>query len=1185
MRPSLSLRSISLHSISALLLAPFAASPSAQQTEKDYHALTNTWHTVTNFNVEVVRGMAIVDTTLMYAVHPAQSAVLKFAPHFYTESARWNTLNGPVSVATYDGGVYVVCQASNALVHHDPNDGHIVDVISTLSEPSDLVVDAENGWAWVSCMGSDAVLRIQLSNPMRILDIWSWGQGLRVKRPRFLSLDLREPGNPADNAVWVAPLVSGNNTLLTEDASDAANNDRILDGRPSAGILTQGLPDEDLFLIAPGAAVGQQVSAMATGMGSLLTAHGRHPISGDYWMLNVNHRNAATIGEPAARGVFADNRVSIIRANHLPTPGAPPVGPDVVVDIDDLDPTTNDDPGYPATYVTTRSAPFPYALTFLDGGGAVVSSSMNHLLVVLDANGERTLEASTDSATFGVSGAIPRSMGFDGPYFLVYCQGTNNIVVYEASVSTTEPIADIALGEDPTPASIRHGREIWYDASRSKDGRTSCNTCHPQALADGLAWEISGLPVDDKGPMVTQPLCGIEDTFPYHWRGERRLDDFNVFRELLGGPANLAPADMQDFMAFLFSLTCPPNPGQFGPPLLDSNGRLVLDLDRKIKTSLTPAPQGVGDPLAPSQPKVGNPVEGDRIFHEVDSDQFEGGPFPGACVNCHTNPTSGNGDWTTDSPDRVPSKSNIEVTHLDNQLQLKRQPLVSVLFAGSSSPVTTPLLGFGTSHTGGRRSTFDFVNRNFPSLDDQSVADVNAFMDVFDQGIAPATDGSFHLAQGSPPSVAARIQSVLIAQAELHWIGVVVIGRFPLGGVLHDVRWYYDPDQDAFVPEDAALSPPLPFPAFADFSGPLDPDNFFFGVPPGNERRLAVDWDDDGLDLGQEHGHQCDPWRADTDGDGWPDGYEVANNSLPNNASSVPFDVTPPALDGPVQLDFVNAALAKFRFQTDEPTTWTLTVSTPNAPTVVRSSDHADTIHTAIVQGLEPSTIFGITSDDKINHYTGTLVLRDLQGNPTTSIPLPQFDSGTMAKVTGLPTLDQTVVGQITYRKLIPTPPNNFKNSVRVRVDWREQGPPALPAPDQIVIGQLLQRDANGLDWNVVPGAQIVTDATAREFDLFPENHFWGGGAGFQNGDLLVLPPTDASGFANVRFTVPTGNGKEFMFNVVAIAPKAIALNGPSAYDPAKPIFDEPLSGNPILFRWFVPATMIEKHRGVTFVQ
>ena len=119
------------------------------------------------------------------------------------------------------------------------------------------------------------------------------------------------------------------------------------------------------------------------------------------------------------------------------------------------------------------------------------------------------------------------------------------------------------------------------------------------------------------------------------------------------------------------------------------------------------------------------------------------------------------------------------------------------------------------------------------------------------------------------------------------------------------------------------------------------------------------------------------------------------------------------------------------------------------------------------------------------------------------------------------------------------------------------------------------------LDWNVVPGTQVTTDATAREFQLEPEiPAFWGGGTGFQNGDLLVLAATATSGLASVRFTVVGGDGKELLFNVMAVIPKSLALGGAGAYDPAQPVFD-----TAVLNPWIVPSTMIEKQRSVSFVQ
>ena len=187
-----------------------------------------------------------------------------------------------------------------------------------------------------------------------------------------------------------------------------------------------------------------------------------------------------------------------------------------------------------------------------------------------------------------------------GVWFLVYCQQTSNILVYLQTGGLTSPVYSIPLGWDPTPEAVQRGRDTWYDASLSMNGRTSCNTCHPQGGADGLVWNIADVPVDDKGVMVTQPLFGIEDTFPYHWRGERRFRDFNVFEELLGAPPGTnfsdqegAPpfGDLADFQDFVFSLQPPANPRQSGP-LEVVGGRLVRDYDRRLKSSLVSHPRG-----------------------------------------------------------------------------------------------------------------------------------------------------------------------------------------------------------------------------------------------------------------------------------------------------------------------------------------------------------------------------------------------------------------------------------------------------------------------------------------------------------------------------------------------------------------------------------------------------------------
>lgn len=1114
---------------------PGQVTPIPRPVGKDYRKLTDSQRSFTNFNVEVVRGFFLKDVGALvpdvYAIHAYESSLVYFQGLAPEPTQRWRTVSNPVSIAAYAEDLLVVGQGNHALARHDLPDGEIIDLLALPSEPADIVVDTDNDEAWVSCMGDDCVVQIDLSSPMRIKKIWSWDEGLELKRPRFLFLD-PQTSSPDDNLVYVAPMVSGNNTIFKFNTGPGPD---IVDG---TSLPAGGLPDEDLFRISTGP---DQVEPVIRAAGSLLFGHGKNPVTGDYWMVGLDHLNLepGMLSEPTVRGKFAMNQLAITSAALFSAGGSPPPEPDSTIDLDDYDVAA---PG--AQYQSDRSVSFPYALAFEPGTGrAAIAASTSPLVVLTDSAGQRVQEFQLQSNTSVHRGAVARTLAFSSAGLYVYCQETSNILAFR--LTGGPPIVSLGLGNDPTPDPVRHGRRTWYDATRSLDGRTSCNVCHPQGGADGLAWLISNDPVDEKGNMVTQTLMGVEDSFPYHWRGERDLEAFNgAFPGLLGTANKLDEqnGELADFVEFVFSLTPPANPLQNGRMDIDAQGRLVQDLDRRLKSRSIPFDLGEGlipTGFFPHNPQKGNPVMGDDVFHDIPI------VFGRTCQECHLNPTGTNGDVLNDGGGPINSEAVLKVAHLDTQLPLKHQPIVQVDFgAGPTEPRN--LLGFGTSHKGNRHNLFHFNLRFFPAMTPEQIFDLTAFVHMADHGVAPSIHFAERLHPGSPNSARTRIRKWLLAQARRNWVGVVAFGTFPdRNGNPARIHWEYDPATRRFLPDDAVLQDPQPFSAFRDFANHPELDNVFLGVPPGNENRLGVDFDDDGLDTGEEIAAGTDVWNPDTDGDGWPDGYEIDNPGDPLDATVPPQDVTIPQLVGPVRLDFANASLAKLHFEADEPVTWEITLTAPNLPTIVEDRLTADRTHTAVVQRLAPSTIGFNSPVDVLVQYTGTLVLRDLSNNASPPIPIPLITTESQIH-NGAP--DNLVVGLLELVNEVRTP-TTYAATANLRIDFREQAPPPLPAAGRVIVAQLLKQQDNGLDWDIVPASDITHDAPASDFGFGPIGLPYGQTPGLLPGPFMVLNLTDLLGLQSVNFSVSQLNpAQKVMFNVLTV------FEVPGNWDPMNPV-------------------------------
>jgi hypothetical protein len=1187
----------------AILIASLPASAEPQGGDKPYRSLTNTRRTFTNFNVEVVRGMVIADTPEfhLYALNSYEGTIVHHDNGNGVPTDRWRTIHNPSSIAVDGDSLFVVGQGTHALARHDRITGEITDLLMLLSEPADIVIDSENGWAWVSCMGDDAVLQVDISGRMRILEIWDEDDGLRLKRPRFLYLDEGDPQDAGDNHVMVAPLVSGNNTLIFNQTTFAAQlNGTVFSGFDTALFPNGALPDEDLFRINPFAAPGEAaVEPVLKHVGSILLAHGRNPVTGAYWMLNVDERNleAEMLDEPAVRGKFANNVLAIKNA-VVPGPGEPAAVPDVFIDLDDTDPLTSGlqggAPGLPATYSPATSVSFPYALEFDEASGfAAIASSTAPLITFTDATGQRILDLDLDDPTHSFQGSIARQVLFSSNLMFVYCQQTGNVLIFLTLPFQADPIGSLDLGEDPTPIGVQEGRAHWYDAQPSADGKTSCNVCHPQGGSDSLVWQISNKPVDEKGPMVTQPIMGLEDTFPYHWRGERELADFNgAFPGLLGHGAALDDDQLDRFMEFCFSLRPQPNPRQIGkrelyPAGHARAGTLIRDFDRRIKDDLTTYEQGEGVPGYPV-PMIGRPTIGETFYHEFDSDGAHGDSL-GACVNCHSNPTGTNGDFFQDNPSNVATKTHMDVAQLDSQLTLKKQPIVLGIEVTNPDPlepnflINSQLLGSGSSHDGRIINVLGFIVNFFGAFEDEDRADVAAFLDIFDTGTAPSVSYAGYLHSDSAPGTAGDIKRWLIDQAMGRdpWVGVVAFGTFPIGGVPTEVHWYFERRSRRFVP-DTDLIGPQPFAAFSDFMGNPGLSNVFMGVPPGNERRLGIDWDGDGLSTNAEAAAGTDPWTADSDGDGWPDGYEVANGALPDDLLDTPTDTIAPSLAGKVEVDFVNASQAKLFFRSNEPATWEIELLNPDNPQRdIQSRLTADTNHTALVHKLEASTIGG--QFQHMNTYTGRLWLTDLAGNRSQPFVFGPITTESVIKHDLIADTDLVVVGDLQLLNEARTP-TSYSADAHVRIDHREGAPLATPADEQVVIAQLLKRMPGSIDWEIIPKTDITHDAPATGMDFVFAAPFLYGDQGPLPGPFLIPAPTKVTGsaldgVAAVHFEVANlQSGQEVMFNLITVLPvPEPIIDPPWTYDPTFPFFL-----GPFMTTWQFPATKMKNRRTVS---
>jgi hypothetical protein len=443
------------YSVQAALLALAAASAIAQTAP--YNTVTNTKRTVTNFNVETVRGIAFeaVAPFRVFAINTHGSTLNSYTSASTSAPATtFRTLNAPVALALWDDteGVpfaLVVGCGTHGIVKQNRNTGEIAGYLSLPSEPMDIVVDTDRNVAFVSCGGAFDRPATGLATPNGfeaggvVVEI-ALGTLTEIRknfipsaRPAFLNFEPGDPGE-SDNRIYVTPMLSGNQTTYLTD--NVAADMRVVR-------TVSGMDDDDLFSIDT---LGT-VQSVVKKAGTILTAHGRNPFTNQYWILGVESFNAEQHTEPDHKGRFAENRLVI-----TPLPGTPTTKSlDTVTAA--LAPML-----LPLSSADKANKPvsFPFGLTFhAQTGFAVVTSSTGDMFRILDANGNafRNVELP--------AGSIPRSVMLspDQQSLYVYAWGTNKLHQYSvanlvnSSATDATPLRTLDLGVDPLPAAIRQG--------------------------------------------------------------------------------------------------------------------------------------------------------------------------------------------------------------------------------------------------------------------------------------------------------------------------------------------------------------------------------------------------------------------------------------------------------------------------------------------------------------------------------------------------------------------------------------------------------------------------------------------------------------------------------------------------------------------------------------------------------
>ena len=567
-----------------------------------------------------------------------------------------------------------------------------------------------------------------------------------------------------------------------------------------------------------------------------------------------------------------------------------------------------------------------------------------------------SFDPTADSANYIPTGDGPSGMALDEVLGRLYVLTRFDNSIQVIDLSTKNALQTVPLS-NPEPNSIIAGRPFLYDAQlTSGNGEASCASCHIFGDNDNLAWDLGNpddvvtinlqpppmsppapfeIPngADDfhpmKGPMTTQTLRGMPTHGAMHWRGDRvtgllgadnctetsgaACDEDRAFRNfavafegLIGANDILDAGSMQAFSDFALQLMLPPNP--------------ITPLDNVL---------------------VGDAALGETVFNTVFDDvDIDPGPAINdvfTCELCHRQSPAEGFFGTDGGQNPEGSTQHMKVPHLRNMYT--KIGMFGISFGIPFFNTGDQIRGFGFLHNGMVPTLLNF-NMGFDTLTQPQREQLEDFMHQFPTDLAPAVGQQITLDSGNVAVVGPRID-LLLARANTPFDSLVLgpgvnecdlivkatVGSNARGWVWNGSAW--DSDIGGSINDNVLRS-------LSIIGGPLT----YTCVPPGSGTRMGINADRDlhldGLDncpgvpnnIQQDNdsdgaGDACDqdddndaifddfetntgifvsstdtgsdPLVADSDGDGFEDGIEVAAGTDPNSAGSFPGSV--PTLD------------------------------------------------------------------------------------------------------------------------------------------------------------------------------------------------------------------------------------------------------------------------------------------------